>query len=77
MLALALVLPLWAADPNLPHEHQGVLASYKGAAPSVTLTTQDLANLATAASLQKQVQVGNGGRAGAGMHINATVDRGG
>lgn len=75
MLALALALPLWAADPNAPHEHQGVLTAYKGAPSSVSLTADDLTTLATGASVQKQVQMGNGGRAVAVMDINASVDR--
>lgn len=75
MLALAIALPLWAADPTIPHEHQGVISSYKGAPPTVTLTEAELATLGTGAAVQKQVQVGNGGRAVAVMDINATAER--
>lgn len=65
--------PALAADPNVPHEHQGVLPAYKGAPPAVALTEADLATLAGGAQVQKQVQVGNGARAVAVMDINAST----
>ncbi len=64
-----------AADPNAPHEHQGIVAAYKGAPPKVTLSADDEAKLASGQMVQKQGQTGNGGHAVAFMNINATPEK--
>lgn len=64
-----------AADPNAPHEHQGVVAAYKGAPPKITLSADDEAKLAAGQMVQKQGQVGNGGHAVAFMNVNATPEK--
>jgi ribosome-associated toxin RatA of RatAB toxin-antitoxin module len=72
---LVFLLTALAADPNLPHEHQGVIAAYKGAPPAISLSETDLATLTAGQQVQKQFQVGNGGRAAAIMDIAASTDK--
>lgn len=68
---LLLSLPVLAADPNKPHEHQGKLAAYKGAPPPLSLTSEDLAKLSAGEAVLKQVKGDNGGRGVAVMDIHA------
>jgi len=77
-----LLLPLFllskgafAADPNQPHNNQGIVAPYHGAPPKITLSADDEAKLASGQQVQKQGQTGNGGHAVAFMNINATTDK--
>ncbi len=67
--------PARAADPNQPHNNQGLVTPYHGAPPSVTLSADDEAKLASGQQVQKQVQVGSGGHAVAFMNINAPVSK--
>ena len=63
MLALAfLTTAALAADPNVPHEHKGIVAAYSGAPPAGTLAADELAKLAAGEMVLKQVRTGNGGR---------------
>ena len=82
MRPFCLVLPLlalsagaYAADPNAPHNNQGIVAAYHGAPAKVTLSAEDEAKLAAGQMVQKQGQTGNGGHAVAFMNINATPDK--
>lgn len=70
MLLVTLAL---AADPNVPHEHQGILPAYKGAPPAVALSSTDLANLAAGQVVLKQVKVETGGRGVAVMDVHAST----
>lgn len=72
---LALSAGALAADANAPHNNQGIVAAYKGAPASVTLSAEDEAKLAAGQMVQKQGQTGNGGHAVAFMNINATPDK--
>lgn len=72
---LALSAGALAADPNAPHNNQGIVAAYKGAPAKVTLSAEDEAKLAAGQMVQKQGQTGNGGHAVAFMNINATPDK--
>jgi hypothetical protein len=67
--------PAFAADPTKHHDHNGIVAAYKGAPPKVTLSEADEAKLASGQMVQKQVQTGNGGHAVAFMNINATPEK--
>jgi hypothetical protein len=60
--ALTLSAPAIAADPNVPHEHQGKIAAYKAAPPEIPLSTDDLARLATGQFVLKQLKTESGGR---------------
>lgn len=71
LTALLLALPLFAADPNKPHEHQGKVPAFKGAPPAVSLSDKDLATLASGQVVLKQVESGNGGRGVAVMDVKA------
>lgn len=71
LTALILALPLLAADPTKPHEHQGKVAAYRGAPPAVALSEKDLATLAAGQVVLKQVESGNGGRGVAVMDVQA------
>lgn len=75
LLALAVGGHALAADPNQPHNNQGLVAAYKGAPPAVTLSADDQAKLASGQMVQKQVQLSTGGHAVAFMNINATPDK--
>lgn len=75
-MLFALMLSLaHAGDASKPHDHQGLIASYKGAPAKVTLSADDEAKLAAGQMVQKQGQSGNGGHAVAFMNINATPDK--
>src|SRR4051812_29149791 len=63
-----------AADANAPHDHQGIIAAYKGAPPPVPLAAADLATLASGQMVLKQVESGNGGRGVAFLDIHAAPD---
>ena len=69
---LLLVSTADAANPALPHEHQGIVKAYSGAPPVVPLTADDIAHLQAGELVQKQSQVGNGGHAVAFQYIHAT-----
>ena len=69
-----LVMPVLAADPTKPHEHQGKLAAYRGAPPPLSLSDADLAELQAGKSVLKQVKSDNGGRGVAVMDIHATPE---
>jgi ribosome-associated toxin RatA of RatAB toxin-antitoxin module len=71
-MLLALTLAAFAADPNVPHEHQGLLPAYKGAPPAVPLAAEDLAKLTAGELVLKQAKSGNGGHGVAFMDIAAT-----
>ncbi len=73
--ALLLAGAALAADPNAPHDHQGIVAAYKGAPAAVSLSAEDESKLASGQMVQKQAQSGNGGHAVAFMNINATPDK--
>ena len=70
MHALLFTLAL-AADPDKPHEHQGIVPAYQGAPPPVTLSAEDQASLGAGKLVTKQVQRGNGGHAVAFQDIHA------
>jgi hypothetical protein len=80
LLALAIALtccaPAFAADPNTPHPHQGVIAAYSGAPPTVDLDAADLATLAEGKPVMKQQKLGDaGGRGIAVQDVHATTDQ--
>ncbi|MDP2312156.1 MAG: SRPBCC family protein [Pseudomonadota bacterium] len=72
LAALVLTLAAFAADPAVPHEHQGVVAAYKGAPPAVPLAAEEAAKLTSGEMVLKQVKTGNGGHGVVFMDINAT-----
>lgn len=76
MLASLLVLSTsaFAANPNVPHEHQGKLTPYTGAPPTVSLSAAELTTLQSGQIVQKQTQGSGGGRGVAVMYVNATPD---
>lgn len=69
------VSPAAAADPSVPHEHQGIVKAYAGAPPPVPLSADDEAKLAAGSLVMKQAQTGNGGHAVAFQDIQATPER--
>lgn len=73
LLSLFTALSL-AANPSIPHEHQGIIAPYKGAPPTIPLTAAELATLASGQGIEKQFETSTGGRAVAVMDVNATTD---
>lgn len=60
----------WAANPNEPHPHQGILPAYDGAPPPPELSAEDLAKLEAGEPVLKQVQTKKGeGAGGRGVGI--------
>lgn len=71
-LLLLLTTLAFAADPNTPHPHQGIVRGYAGAPPAVTLSAEESATLASGEMVLKQVRSDKGGRGVAFMDIRAT-----
>ncbi len=69
--ALVLTLAALAADPAAPHDHQGLVAAYKGAPPPVPLAADDAGKLDAGEMVLKQVKTGNGGHGVVFMDIDA------
>jgi hypothetical protein len=76
MFAAASLLgsPALAADPDVPHPHQGIVAAYDGAPPIPDLTADDLEKLAKGKPVKKQVQMETGGRGIAIQDVHATPE---
>lgn len=74
LLGLLLATPAFAADPSVPHDHQGKLAAYKGAPPPLALTSEETAKLQAGESVLKQTKGDNGGRGIAVLDVHATPD---
>ena len=65
--------PVFAANPDKPHSHQGTATKFKN--PSKTeLTTSEMEILRTGKPVRKQVKQDNGGRGIAIMDVSAPVD---
>lgn len=75
LFSLSLVHPSFAADANKPHEHQGIVAPYKGAPPPLTLSASELTTLQSGQMVLKQVAMPGaaGGRGVAIMDIRASA----
>lgn len=56
-----------AANPNIPHDHQGIVPPYEGAPPAMKLSTEQLAQLDRGKAVMVQTQDRSGG--GRGMAI--------
>lgn len=72
--ALVFSVAALAADPNVPHDHQGIAPAYKGAPPPVSLAADDVAKLAAGEMVLKQVKSGNGGHGVVFLDIAATPE---
>ena len=70
-----LLATAFAADPNSPHEHQGIVTAYHGEPPPIALSSGDLAKLTAGEIVLKQQQVASGGRGVAFMNIAAAPTR--
>lgn len=64
----------FAADPNQPHEHQGILTPYTNGPPALTVTSTEAATLAAGQVVTKQLQMATGGRGVAIMDIHASPE---
>jgi ribosome-associated toxin RatA of RatAB toxin-antitoxin module len=67
------VTPSFAADPNVPHPHQGVAKQFKNP-KKTTLSSAEEAIISSGKSYKKQVQEGTGGRGIAIMDISASQE---
>jgi hypothetical protein len=74
-MLVGLALAVLAADPNVPHPHQGVLPAYSGAPPVPSLTSDDLATLESGKPVLKQSKTDEGsGKGVAVQDIHASAD---
>lgn len=64
---------VWAADPNLPHPHQGIAPKIVGTPQGASLTSSDVSLLQAGSPVQKTIQQGSGGRGVAIQYVNASV----
>lgn len=71
LAAFVLTLAAVAADPAVPHDHQGLVPAYRGAPPAVPLAPEDALKLDGGEMVLKQVKTGNGGRGVVFMDIAA------
>lgn len=69
--ALVVFAVAFAADPNLPHDHQGIAPAYQGAPAPVPLAAAEVAKLEAGELVLTQVKSGNGGRGVVFMDIAA------
>lgn len=69
-----LILPIFAANPNVPHGHKGVATKFTNPAKA-TLSASETSTLASGKAVLKQIQEGNGGRGVAIFDVNATPDQ--
>lgn len=65
----------FASDPNIPHEHQGILTSYPGAPPIVDISRQEMVQLMNGETVMKQVDQGAGGQGVAIFWVHASPDQ--
>jgi len=69
LLVALLLIPLaaQAADPTVPHEHQGVLTQYTGTPPAIELSEKELARLEKGKMVMVPIQDSDQG--GRGMAV--------
>ena len=72
LLTLSLAL---AADPAKAHPHKGVVAAYTNGPPTIPLSAQEQATLASGKPVLKQIPSATGGRGVAVFDVNASRDK--